>query len=170
MAKIRDIAARYSPSAEGAVAVSGGASRLDRALEWFGYSETYARSAECLSRQGHEQFLPWQQLAGRALECAVRGCLESVGFNTQAPQDLVSLFEQAESLGFYLREGDLVMIVLVSHGYPEPKTSTPFVPVNPRQFGVITQYSHPPSLKLNRALRDLRRQALLRLGTSEAEA
>jgi hypothetical protein len=170
MAKIRDIAARYSPSAEGTVAVTCSSSQLERALEWFGYSETYARAAECLSRQGHQLYLPWQQLAGHALEWALRGCLESVAFSTPASHDLVSLFEKVESLGFQLREGDLVMIVLVSHAYPEPATSTTYVPVNPRQFGVITQYSHPPSLKLNRALRDLRRQTLLRLGVSEAEA
>ena len=170
MTDIRDIAARYLPRAEGTVAVGGSASQLDKALAWFRYSETYARSAECLSSQGLEVYLPWQQLAGHALECALRGCLESVGFSSPAPHDLISLYEQSESFGFRLSEPDLVMIVLVSHAYRQPESDTLYVPVNPRQCGVITQYSHPPSLRLNSALRDLKRHALVHLGASQAEA
>lgn len=170
MASIRETEARFAPSAEATVAASGSGSLLDKVLDWFGYSGTYAEGAECLSRQGHEMYLPWQQLAGRAFECALRACLASVSFNAPPPHDLLSLFEQAETLGFELREADLVMLVLVSHAYRETELYTSYAPVYPAQFGVVSQYSRPPSLRLNRALRDLRRQALLRLGTSEAEA
>lgn len=171
MAKIRDIAARYSSLADDAVAVSDTASQLDKTLEWFGYSETYAQSAERLSLHGPELYLPWQQLAGHALECALRGCLQSAGFDPPVPHDLIALFEQAESFGFQLRESDLTMIVLVSHAYSqEPDIGTRYVPRHPMPFGVITQYSWPPSLRLNCALRELRRQALLRLGKCDAEA
>jgi hypothetical protein len=170
MARIRDIAARDSFLADDAVAVSD-TSQLDKTLEWFGYSETYAQSAERLSLHGRELYLPWQQLAGHALECALRGCLQSAGFDAPVPHNLIALFEQAESFGFQLRDSELVMIVLVSHAYShEPDSGTRYVPRQPMPFGVITQYSSPPSLRLNLALRELRRQALLRLGICDAEA
>lgn len=171
MSMIRDIAARYSSLADDAIALSDAALQLDKTLAWFRYSETYAQSAELLSLHGRELYLPWQQLAGHALECALRGCLHSAGFDSPVLHDLIALFEQAESLGFHLREPDLVMVVLVSHAYSqEPERGARYVPRRPMSFGVITQYSSPPSLRLNRALRDLRRQALLRLGKCNAEA
>ena len=82
----------------------------------------------------------------------------------------MSLFEEAESFGFRLSEADLVIVVLVSHAYLEPGAGVRYVPVNLAPFGVITQYSHPPSLRLNRALRELRRQTVQRLGTARAGA
>lgn len=171
MTKIRDIADRYSSFADDAVAVRDTASQLNTTLEWFRYSEKYAHSAECLSLHGIELYLPWQQLAGHALECALRGCLQSAGVDPSVPHDLIALFEQAELFGFQLREPELVMVVLVSHAYSRgPNRGTPYVPSYATPCGVITQYSWPPSLRLNRALRELRRQALLRLGRCDAEA
>ena len=170
MSKIRDVAERYAPVAQDGVSVSGTLSQIDRTLAWFSYCETYARSAESLSLLGRDLFLPWQQLAGHALECAFRGCLQSAGIKPPVSRDLIWLFEQAESFGFQLCDADLVMIVLVSHAYLSLDAGTPHVQIESNSFGVITQYSQPPSLRLNRAVRGLRSQALKRLDLSSAEA
>ena len=172
MAKIQDIAARYLAVEDGIVAAPDNASWLDKTLAWFGYSERYATAAELLLLRGRpELYEPWQQLAGHALECAFKGCLQSAGLDPPAFHDLIALFEQAESIGFQLKEPDLVMVVLVSHAYPQaPESGAKYVRRDPMAFGVITQYSAPPSLRLNRALQDLRRQALLSLEKCGGEA
>lgn len=171
MVKIRDVATRLSDLIGTPYINQDEVSALDKTLGWFGFAAMYAGAAECLARERPELELPWQQLAGHAVECAIKGCLQSVNHSPPTSHDLVKLFETAESLQFSLYEPDLVLIFMISRNYSKDSgTNTRFKARYPTQSHEPIQHSQRPSTRPSQLIAELRRQALARLGKYEHEA
>jgi hypothetical protein len=128
MSGIRDIYDRIAALLRSRPSIAPPVSLSNKTLAWAGFSRIYLDAAKTLRGQTTPLSLPWIQLIGQSLECAIKACLCVSNIEPDKTHNLITLFEKAERAGFTLPEYCLVRIVTLSITYYEqPGTGVKFM-------------------------------------------
>jgi hypothetical protein len=86
-------------------------------MHWISFATDYIAAASLIDEQAPQRWLPRLQMAGQAVESALKACLVSAHREPPNHHNLAQLYELASEHGFTLDDPDLAAIVHLGHFY-----------------------------------------------------